>query len=157
MVVAEPLLTPYAFTVIFKFNFLDNKTPNQLIYFCAKYCPLFANENSFPPCIIEIQNYPRKTNAFKSLSYRLGKLEKENLGEKITEIEKEITRLKSNVKSFMDDKYAMFTSKLMSDQHLVANGEKLLEEMNTLHKKIDDQVEMIKISGAVLISYTNVV
>lgn len=57
----------------------------------------------------------------------------------------------------MDDKYAMFTSKLMSDQHLVANGEKLLEEMNTLHKKIDDQVEMIKISGAVLISYTNVV
>lgn len=77
-----------------------------------------------------------------------GKLEKENLGEKITEIEKEITRLKSNVKSFMDDKYAMFTSKLMSDQHLVANEEKLLEEMNTLHKKIDDQVK-VELPGSI--------
>ncbi|XP_053979432.1 centromere/kinetochore protein zw10 homolog [Hylaeus volcanicus] len=76
-----------------------------------------------------------------------GKLEKVNLNEKIAEIQKEITRLKYDIKDFMDDNYTAFTSKLTRDQHLVTKGEKLLEEMNVLQKRIDDQVK-IELSGS---------
>ncbi|XP_071865112.1 zeste-white 10 kinetochore protein [Bombus fervidus] len=76
-----------------------------------------------------------------------GKLEKVNLHEKISEIQKEITKLKYDVKDFMDDNYVEFTSKLTKDQHLVSKGEKLLEEMNALQKKIDTQVK-IELSGS---------
>ncbi|KAK9303924.1 hypothetical protein QLX08_004517 [Tetragonisca angustula] len=76
-----------------------------------------------------------------------GKLEKINLHEKISEIQKEITRLKYDVKDFMNDNYVEFTSKLVKDQHLVSKGEKLLEEMNALQKRIDDQVK-IELSGS---------
>ncbi|KOX68210.1 Centromere/kinetochore protein zw10 like protein [Melipona quadrifasciata] len=76
-----------------------------------------------------------------------GKLEKTNLHEKISEIRKEITRLKYDVKDFMNDNYVEFTSKLVKDQHLVSKGEKLLEEMNILQKRIDDQVK-IELSGS---------
>ncbi|XP_015431621.1 PREDICTED: centromere/kinetochore protein zw10 homolog [Dufourea novaeangliae] len=70
------------------------------------------------------------------------KLEKVNLNEKIGEIQKEITKLKYDVQDFMDDNYVEFTSKLTRDQHLVSKGEKLLEEMNQLQKRIDDQVKL---------------
>ncbi|XP_012142032.1 zeste-white 10 kinetochore protein [Megachile rotundata] len=76
-----------------------------------------------------------------------GKLEKVNLHEKISEIQKEITKLKYDVKDLMDDNYVEFTSKLKRDQHLVVKGEKLLEEMNSLQKKIDDQVK-VELSGS---------
>ncbi|OAD61567.1 Centromere/kinetochore protein zw10 like protein [Eufriesea mexicana] len=76
-----------------------------------------------------------------------GKLEKLNLHEKISEIQKEIVKLKYDVKDFMDDNYVEFTSKLTRDQHLVSKGEKLLEEMNALQKRIDDQVK-IELSGS---------
>lgn len=62
------------------------------------------------------------------------------MNEKIIEIQKETTKLKYDVKDFMDDNYIEFTSKFTRDQHLVAKGEKLLEEMNMLQKRIDDQV-----------------
>lgn len=78
------------------------------------------------------------------LFFLLGKLEKVNLHEKISEIQKEITKLKYDVKDFMDDNYVEFTSKLTRDQHLVLKGEKLLEEMNALQKRIDDHVCLIK-------------
>ncbi|KAF3420746.1 hypothetical protein E2986_03244 [Frieseomelitta varia] len=71
-----------------------------------------------------------------------GRLEKINLHEKISEIQKEITRLKYDVKDFMNDNYVEFTSKLVKDQHLVSKGEKLLEKMNALQKRIDDQVKI---------------
>ncbi|PBC33069.1 Centromere/kinetochore protein zw10 [Apis cerana cerana] len=76
-----------------------------------------------------------------------GKLEKVNLHEKISEIQKEITKLKYDVKNFMDDNYVEFTSKLTRDQHLVLKGEKLLEEMNALQKRIDNHVK-IELSGS---------
>ncbi|XP_034173768.2 zeste-white 10 kinetochore protein isoform X1 [Osmia lignaria lignaria] len=76
-----------------------------------------------------------------------GKLEKVNLHEKISEIQKEITKLKYDVKDFMDDNYVKFTSKLTRDQRLVSKGEKLLEEMNSLQSRIDDQVK-IELSGS---------
>ncbi|XP_031844991.1 zeste-white 10 kinetochore protein [Nomia melanderi] len=76
-----------------------------------------------------------------------GKLDKVNLNEKISEIQKEITKLKYDVQDFMDDNYVEFTSKLTRDQHLVSKGEKLLEEMNELQKRIDDQVK-IELSGS---------
>lgn len=72
-------------------------------------------------------------------------MEKLNLHEKISEIQKEITKLKYDVKDFMDDNYVEFTSKLTRDQHLVSKGEKLLEEMNALQKRIDDQVCLISL------------
>ncbi|KOC70027.1 Centromere/kinetochore protein zw10 like protein [Habropoda laboriosa] len=71
-----------------------------------------------------------------------GKIEKNNLSEKIAEIQKEITKLKYDVKDFMDDNYVEFTAKLTRDQHLVSKGEKLLDEMNELQKRIDHQVKM---------------
>lgn len=67
-------------------------------------------------------------------------MEKVNLHEKISEIQKEITKLKYDVKNFMDVNYVEFTSKLTRDQHLVSKGEKLLEEMNSLQRRVDDQV-----------------
>ncbi|XP_076655809.1 zeste-white 10 kinetochore protein [Halictus rubicundus] len=76
-----------------------------------------------------------------------GKLETMNLNEKIAEIQKEMTKLKYDVQSFMDDNYLEFTSKLTKDQHLVSKGEKLLEELNELQKRIDDQVK-IELSGS---------
>ncbi|XP_076174713.1 zeste-white 10 kinetochore protein isoform X2 [Ptiloglossa arizonensis] len=76
-----------------------------------------------------------------------GKFEKGNLNEKIIEIQKETTKLKYDVKDFMDDNYIEFTSKFTRDQHLVAKGEKLLEEMNMLQKRIDDQIK-IELSGS---------
>lgn len=76
---------------------------------------------------------------------RAGKLEKINLHEKISEIQKEITKLKYDVKDFMDDNYVEFTSKLTKDQYLVSKGEKLLEEMDALQKKIDTQVRLINV------------
>lgn len=82
---------------------------------------------------------------YKKLKFfLLGKLEKVNLHEKISEIQKEITKLKYDVKNFMDDNYVEFTSKLTRDQHLVLKGEKLLEEMNALQKRIDNHVCLIK-------------
>lgn len=82
---------------------------------------------------------------YKKLKFfLLGKLEKVNLHEKISEIQKEITKLKYDVKDFMDDNYVEFTSKLTRDQHLVLKGEKLLEEMNELQKRIDNHVCLIK-------------
>lgn len=63
-----------------------------------------------------------------------------NLHEKIIEIQKEVIRLKNDVKDFMDNNHVEFTSKLESDQNLVAKGESLLKEMNALQKRIDDQV-----------------
>lgn len=63
-----------------------------------------------------------------------------NLHEKIIEIQKEVIRLKYDVKDFLDNNHVEFTSKLESDQNLVAKGESLLKEMNALQKRIDDQV-----------------
>ncbi|XP_033336792.1 zeste-white 10 kinetochore protein [Megalopta genalis] len=76
-----------------------------------------------------------------------GKLETMNLNEKITEIQKEVTKLKYSVQDFMNDNYVEFTSKLTRDQHLVLKGETLLEEFNELQKRIDDQVK-IELSGS---------
>ncbi|CAK9795229.1 Centromere/kinetochore protein zw10 homolog [Anthophora quadrimaculata] len=71
-----------------------------------------------------------------------GKVEKNNLNEKIAEIQKEITKLKYDVKDFMVDNYVEFSAKLTRDQHLVSKGEKLLDEMNELQKRIDHQVKI---------------
>ncbi|XP_076628616.1 zeste-white 10 kinetochore protein isoform X1 [Colletes latitarsis] len=75
------------------------------------------------------------------------KFEKVNLNEKIEEIQKEITKLKYDIKDFMDDNYVEFASKFTRDQHLVAKGEELLEEMNVLQTRIDDEIK-VQLSGS---------
>ena len=73
-------------------------------------------------------------------------MEKIELSTKITEIEKEITKLKHDVKEFMDYNYVEFVPRLKKDQALVREAEKLVEEMKNLHIRIDDQVEQNNIN-----------
>lgn len=76
-----------------------------------------------------------------------GKLEKMNLNEKIATVQLEIHKLKYDVKVFMDDNYVELTPKLARDQQLVTKGNKLLNEMNKLQRRIDDQIK-IELSGS---------
>ncbi|KAG7213241.1 hypothetical protein KM043_002542 [Ampulex compressa] len=76
-----------------------------------------------------------------------GKLEKLNLDEKVSEIQKEISKLKNDVQNFMNDNHVDFTAKLTRDQHLLVKAENMLTQMNDLQMRIDSQVK-IKLSGS---------
>lgn len=56
------------------------------------------------------------------------------------DIQKEITKLEYEVKDFMDENYEEFSAKLTRDIHLVKKTEQLLEEINILQSRINDQV-----------------
>ncbi|CAL7934411.1 unnamed protein product [Xylocopa violacea] len=88
------------------------------------------------------------TSFFIDVLITAGKLEKSNLHEKIAKIQKEITKLKYDVKDFMDDNYVEFTTKLTRDQYLVSKGENVLKEMNELQSRIDEQVKIELSSSA---------
>lgn len=65
-----------------------------------------------------------------------------DLEEKIAEIQKEITKLKCNVKDFMEDTYAEFVVKLKSDKNLFEKADKLLKEMEVLQSRVDNHVSL---------------
>ncbi|XP_012276555.1 centromere/kinetochore protein zw10 homolog [Orussus abietinus] len=69
-------------------------------------------------------------------------MEKVDLNEKVTQIQKEILKLKCNIKEFMADKYVEFLPKLSNDKKLVSRAEKLLAELQTLRKRVDDQIKI---------------
>ncbi|XP_043483050.1 centromere/kinetochore protein zw10 homolog [Leptopilina heterotoma] len=76
-----------------------------------------------------------------------GNLEKIELTEKITEIEKKITKLKDEVKEFMDDNYVEFVPRLKKDKAMVRDAEKLIDEMKILEKRVDEQMKL-ELSGS---------
>jgi hypothetical protein len=69
-----------------------------------------------------------------------------NLHKSIVEIQKEITKLEYEVKDFMDDNYVEFSAKLTRDVHLVKKTEQLLEEIDILQSRINDQVRCIMLN-----------
>lgn len=62
------------------------------------------------------------------------------LKKKVNDIEKEIVKLKSDVKEFIEDNYINFLPTLQNDYVLVEKSRKLIEDMKMLKSKIDDQV-----------------
>ncbi|XP_032666419.1 centromere/kinetochore protein zw10 homolog [Odontomachus brunneus] len=76
-----------------------------------------------------------------------GKLEKLNLQKNIVDIQKEITKLEYEVRDFMDENYDEFSAKLTRDVHLVKKTEQLLEEINILQSRINDQIK-VELSGS---------
>ncbi|XP_067210231.1 centromere/kinetochore protein zw10 homolog isoform X2 [Linepithema humile] len=73
-------------------------------------------------------------------------LEKENLHKNIYEIQNEITKLEYEVKDFMGENYVEFSAKLTRDVNLVKKTEQLMEELDILQSRINDQVK-IELSG----------
>lgn len=71
-----------------------------------------------------------------------GKLEMVNFQKNIAEIQKEITKLEYEVKDFMDDNYIEFNAKLTRDVYLVKKTEQLLQEMDILQSRINNQVKV---------------
>lgn len=67
-------------------------------------------------------------------------MEKIELTEKVAEIEKKITKLKDEVKEFMDKNYDEFVPRLKKDKTMVQDANKLVAEMKILEKRVDDQV-----------------
>lgn len=74
-----------------------------------------------------------------------GKLEMVNFQKNIAEIQKEITKLEYEVKDFMDDNYIEFNAKLTRDVYLVKKTEQLLQEMDILQSRINNQVYIQRI------------
>lgn len=58
----------------------------------------------------------------------------------INTIQKEIIKLKNDVKKFIEDNYIDFLPTLKKDHVLVEKTEKLLDELRTLQTNINDQV-----------------
>lgn len=67
-------------------------------------------------------------------------MEKIDLKEKITEIEKKIIKLKHEVKEFMHYNYIDFVPRMKKDNAMIRDAEKLITEMEILEKRVDDQV-----------------
>lgn len=56
------------------------------------------------------------------------------------EVQKQTMKLEYEVKDFMDENYIEFSAKMARDAHLVKNIKQLLNELNNLQQKINDQV-----------------
>ena len=70
---------------------------------------------------------------------------------KVTEIEKEIIKLKHEVKEFMDDNYVEFVPRLKKDQALAKEAEQIINELKSLQKRVDDQVQQKLFSNMYLL------
>lgn len=68
-------------------------------------------------------------------------MENIDLNEKVADIQKEIAKLKNDVKDFIDDNYIEFVPTLKKDQALVLEAEKLVDAMTILQRRVQDQVE----------------
>lgn len=60
--------------------------------------------------------------------------------EKISEIQKEIAKLKNDVKDFINDNYIEFVPTLKKDQALVVKAQKMVDEMANLEIRVREQV-----------------
>ena len=72
-----------------------------------------------------------------------GKVEKIDLNAKITDIQKEIAKLKNDVKDFIVDNYIEIVPTLKKDQTLVLQAEKLADDIKELQRRVEDQVSAI--------------
>lgn len=69
-------------------------------------------------------------------------MEKESLHKNIYKIQNEITKLEYEVKDFMGENYVEFSAKLTRDVNLVKKTEQLMEELDILQSRINDQVSI---------------
>ena len=65
-----------------------------------------------------------------------------HINEKIFEIQKEIDKFKQDTRKFIVDNYIDFLPQSKKDQEIVVKGESVLNEINKLQKRVDDQVKM---------------
>ncbi|XP_008558409.1 centromere/kinetochore protein zw10 homolog [Microplitis demolitor] len=82
------------------------------------------------------------------LTESTGKMNAVELKKKVNDIEKEIVKLKSDVKEFIEDNYINFLPTLQNDYVLVEKSRKLIEDMKMLKSKIDDQIK-VELSGSI--------
>uniref|UniRef100_A0A0C9R4G9 Zw10_0 protein n=1 Tax=Fopius arisanus TaxID=64838 RepID=A0A0C9R4G9_9HYME len=76
-----------------------------------------------------------------------GKIEAADLKNKISEIQKEIIALKTDVNQFIEDNYVDFLAKVEKDTILIERSEKLVDSMKGLKNRIEDQIK-VELSGS---------
>ncbi|XP_034949709.1 centromere/kinetochore protein zw10 homolog [Chelonus insularis] len=77
-----------------------------------------------------------------------GEIGTADLKDKIVNIQKEIEKLKIDVKEYIEDNYINFLPTLQHDRALIEKTKKLLNEMGSLKAKIEDQIK-IELSGSI--------
>ncbi|XP_015119152.1 centromere/kinetochore protein zw10 homolog [Diachasma alloeum] len=75
------------------------------------------------------------------------KIEAADLKDKISEIQKEIILLKTDVNQFIDDNYVDFLAKVEKDTILIERADKLVDNMKGLKNRIEDQIK-VELSGS---------